>query len=39
MAQEGHSPVMVFDSPVINGFTQSSYGFTQTSFSFYTVQL
>ena len=43
MALEGHSPVLVFDSPVFYTvqfyfFTQSSYGFTQSSFIFYTVQ-
>ena len=40
MAQEGHSPVLVFDSPVmvlhslVLVFTQSSFNFTQSSFIF-----
>ena len=37
MAQEGHSPVLVFDSPVMV-LHSLVLVFTQSSFNFYTVQ-
>ena len=36
MAQEGHSPVLVFDSPVMV-LHSLVLGFTQSSFNFYRV--
>ena len=37
MAQEGHSPVLVFDSPVVVLHSLILF-FTQSSFNFYRVQ-
>ena len=42
MAQEGHSPVLIFDSMVLHSPVMVLHSlvlvFTQSSFSFYTVQ-